>query len=202
MGKEKYQNQIEKLFNKSPVVSFSSVERIVKEKKNVKQYSKQLIRNLLLKGKIKRIAKGCYSIHNDPLLNVFCFQPAYLGLQDSLSFHGLWEQETIPIVITTEKIRPGLRKTSLGNILIRRIDKKYFFGAEYQKQGDFYAPYSDIEKTFIDMIYFDEKFSDDVLSNIIKAIDKKNLEGYLKKYPERFRNKVKVVLNGKSLKKK
>ena len=33
MGREKYQKQIEKLFKKSPVVSFNSIERIIKDKK-------------------------------------------------------------------------------------------------------------------------------------------------------------------------
>ena len=172
MGKEKYQKQIIELFRKSPVVSFNSIERIKKEKKNIKQYTKQLVRNLLLKGKIKRITKGYYSVYEDPLLNVLCFQPSYLGLQDALSFHGLWEQETIPIIISSKKIRQGLRKTSLGNILIRRIDKKYLFGIEYKKQGNFYVPYSDIEKTFIDLIYFNEKPNKEVLNNIRKSIDK------------------------------
>ncbi|MBU3924039.1 MAG: hypothetical protein KJ592_03920 [Nanoarchaeota archaeon] len=190
MGKEKYQKQIEELFRKSPVVSFSSIERIVREKKNVKQYAKQLVRNLILKGKIKRIAKGYYSVCEDPVLNVFCFQPSYLGLQDALSFYGIWEQETIPVIITSKRIRQGLRETDLGNILIRRIDKKYLFGIEYKKQGDFYVPYSDVEKTFIDMIYFGEKMSEEVLVEIKKGVDGKKLESYLKKYPKRFVNKV------------
>jgi len=195
MGKEKYQKQVLELFKKSPVVSFDSIERIIKEKKNVKQYAKQLVRNLLLREKIKKIAKGYYSIYEDPLLNTFCFQPSYLGLQDALSFHNLWEQETIPIIITSKKLRQGIRKTNLGNILIRRIDKKYLFGIQYEKQGNFYVPYSDIEKTLIDLVYFNEKINKDVLNNILKLIDKKRLNTYLKKYPKRFQEKTKKFLN-------
>lgn len=189
MGKEKYQSQIKELFKKSPVVSFNSIERIIKEKKNIKQYPKQAIRNLVLKEKIRRITKGFYSIHDDPALNVFCFEPSYLGLQEALSFYGLWEQETIPIIITGKKIRQGLRRTNLGNVLIRRISKKYLFGIEYKKQGDFYLPYSDIEKTFIDLIYFNEKLNRKTLNNLKKAADKKKLNSYLKKYPNRFKDK-------------
>jgi len=195
MGKEKYQKQIEELFKKSPVVTFGSIERIIKNKKNIKQYSKHLVRNLLLKGKIKRIAKGFYSIHEEPSLNVFCFQPSYLGLQDALSHHNLWEQETIPIIISSKKIRIGPRKTPLGNILIRRIDKKYLFGIEYKLSGDFYLPYSDIEKTFIDMIYFKENMTEEVLGNIRNVLDKKKLKVYLKNYPKRFKEKVMKILD-------
>ncbi len=194
MGKEKYQKKIEALFEKSPVVSFSSIERTVKNKKNIKQYSKQLVRNLLLKDKIKRLTKGYYSIHEEPSLNVFCFQPSYLGLQDALSFHNLWEQETIPIIITSKKAKPGLRKTKIGNILIRRINKKYVFGIEYERVGEFYLPYSDIEKTFIDIIYFRINLDKEVLENIIKVVDKKKLSNYLKKYPKKFREKVRGII--------
>lgn len=195
MGKEKYQKQIEVLFEKSPVVDFSSIERIIKSKKNIKQYTKQLIRNLVLRNKIKKLAKGQYTKHNESGLAVFCFKPSYLGLQDALSFHNLWEQETIPVIITTKKVRQGIRKIFENtNILIRRIDKKYFFGFDYYKEGDFYFPYSDIEKTFIDLIYFKQNIDEETLKNFRKKLDKKKLKGYLKKYPEKFRKRVEKIL--------
>ena len=100
MGKEKYQDKIINLFEKSPVVDYSSIKRII----NNPEYAKQLIRNLVLKKKIKKLTKGFYTKHDEPSLIVFCFKPSYLGLQDSLSMHNLWEQETIPVVITSKKI--------------------------------------------------------------------------------------------------
>ena len=186
MGKEKYQKNVEALFKKSPVVSFSSVARIIKNK----EYSKQLIRNLLLKEKIKRLAKGYYTMYDDPSLSVFCFKPSYLGLQNALSFHNLWEQETIPVIITTRKVRPGIREVMGMNVLIRRIEKKYFFGFEYYQEGDFYFPYSDIEKTFIDMLYFKEKLSEEAMKNIFKKINLKKLNAYLKIYSKSIQKQV------------
>ena len=123
MGKVKYQKKISDLFKKSPVVSYKSIERIIKDKKNVKQYTKQIIRNMIIKEKIKKLAKGYYTALSDSSLIVFCFKPSYLGLQDALSFHNLWEQETIPILITTRKAIPGMRKVMGGNVLLRRINK-------------------------------------------------------------------------------
>lgn len=190
MGKEKYQKHVMELFKKSLVVSFDSIERIIKDKKNKSEYAKQLVRGLLLRNKINRLAKGFYTIYDDPSLNVYCFQPSYLGLQDALSVHGIWEQETIPVIITAKKVRQGLRTTNLGNILIRRIDKKYVFGIDYKNCGDFYLPYSDLEKTFIDVVYFRQVIGKEVLDNLKNAIDKKKLTVYLKKYPKRFREKV------------
>src|SRR3989338_9098421 len=156
MGKKKYSEEIGALFKKSPVVDSNSILRIIRNRKKVSQYNKQLIRNLLLAGKIRRLAKGCYTMYDDPSLAVFCFKPAYLGLQDALSMHNLWEQETIPIIITARKVRQGIRSIMGVNVLIRRIDKRYFFGYEHKNYGDFYFPVSDVEKTFIDMAYFNE----------------------------------------------
>lgn len=190
MGRTKYQEKIRELFKKSFVIDYKSVERAIMDKKKVKQYQKQLIRNLILNKKIKRIVKGYYTIFDDPSLAVFCFKPSYLGLQDALSFHNLWEQETIPVIITGKKVRQGIREIMNTNVLVRRIDKKYLFGFEYCKQGDFYLPYSDIEKTFIDMVYFREKIDSSVLNTIRKKINRKKLKSYLKKYPTGFRKRI------------
>ena len=190
MGEEKYRKDVEKLFEKSPVVNYNSIERIIKNKKKSSKYAKKLIHYLLLKNKIKRLSKGYYTIMNEISLVVFAFEPSYLGLQDALSFHNLWEQETVPIIITTRKARPGIRKVLNHNTVVRRINKKYFFGFEYKKQGDFYFPVSDIEKTFIDMVYFNEHLDNEVIKEFNKRMSKKRLNSYLKKYPKKFRIKV------------
>lgn len=194
MGKKKYLDEIEDFFKKSPIVDYGSIERIVRNKKNVKQYVKIIVRNLLKQGKIKRLTKGYYTNQNEVSLAVFCFKPSYLGLQDAMSFHNLWEQETIPIIITTNKIRQGIRKILGVNVLLRKINKKYIFGFEYYKEGDFYIPYSDIEKTFIDMIYYRQPLDEENILEFKKKINKKKLKAYLKKYPTRFRNKVMLKL--------
>ena len=124
MGKKKYIQDIENLFKKSPVVNAKSIDMIVNKKKHVKVYAKQLIRSLILKRKIKRITKGFYTSEDNISISVFCFKPAYLGLQDALSFHNLWEQETIPVIISARKIRVGIRSIMGNNVLIRRISKK------------------------------------------------------------------------------
>ncbi len=190
MGKEKYLKKIESLFKKSPVVGADSIKRIITEKKNVTQYSKQLIRNLILKNKIKKLAKGYYTIYDEVPLAVFCFKPSYLGLQDALSAYNLWEQEAIPVIITARKIRNGIRKIMGMNVLIRRIDKRYFFGFDYIKHGNFYYPYSDMEKTFIDMAYFKQQMDEELLKNFRKRISKKKLKIYLEVYPNKIRKKI------------
>ncbi len=193
MGTQKYQEKIRELFEKSPVVSYNSVQRLI-DKKGSGKYANQLIRNLILKNKIKNLTKGFYTLHNDPSLIVFSLKPAYLGLQDALSKHNLWEQETIPVIITSRKVRQGIRNINNSNVLIRRINKKYLFGIEYIKEGKIYLPYSDIEKTLIDMIYFNEKLSKEALSSIREKINLPKLNSYLKKYPERIKKICKKFL--------
>ena len=194
MGKQIHLEKIEALFEKSPVVDFKSLERIIgKSKKS--NYAKLLIHNFLKKGKIKRIGKGVYTKYNEVSLAVFSFKPAYLGLQSALSYYGMWEQETIPVIITTKKVRRGIRILMGRNVLLRNINKKYFFGWEYIKEGNFYLPYSDLEKTFIDMIVFNQKMDGEVLKKIKKMINKKRLYGYLKKYPLITREKIINLMN-------
>ncbi|MCX6748743.1 MAG: hypothetical protein NT076_03990 [Candidatus Pacearchaeota archaeon] len=190
MGKIKHITKIEEFISKTPVFNLDSIKRLVKDY----DYAKLLVHNLEKKGKIKRLTKGFYSIYNDSSLIVFCFKPAYLGLQDALSFHGLWEQETIPVVITSKKVRTGLRNYYGTNVLIKRLDKKYLFGFEYKKQGDFYLPYSDIEKTFIDLVYFRISIDKEVIKEIKRRIDMKKLKSYLKAYPKKTRERVLRVL--------
>src|SRR3989344_2975382 len=190
MGREKYLTDIAALFKKSPVVSASSISRLIRSKKRVKQYQKQLVRNLLLQGRIKKLVNGNYTTHDDPSLAVFCFKPAYLGLQDAMSYHEVWEQETIPVIITASKARQGMRKVLGMNILIRRIDRKYLFGYTHVRQGELYYPYSDLEKTFIDVVYFKQKLSADAQNAIMQRLDKKRLASYLQHYPKRFRERV------------
>lgn len=193
MGKKKYIDKIENLFEKSPVVTFDSIKMIVKDKKNVKQYAKQVIRNLIKQNKIKRITKGFYTVHKDPSLAVFCFS-GYLGVQNAVSFHNLWEQETVPVILTAKTVRQGRREVFGANIIIKRIDRKYFFGFEYYKDGEIYLPYSDIEKTFIDLVYFKQPLDKEVIDNFKEKINKKRLKDYLKKYPERFKKMVLKLL--------
>ncbi len=195
MGKIKYLDDIRKFFKKSPVVDIGSLKRFIKKKN--KDYIYLVINNLLRKKEIKKITKGYYTIHEDPSLLVFCFKPSYLGLQNAMSFHNLWEQETVPIILTARNVRSGRREVFGANTIVRKIDKKYIFGFEYYNDGDFYFPYSDIEKTFIDMVYFRQFLDAEVISNFREKIDRKKLAEYLKKYPERFRKKVNNILKQK-----
>ena len=197
MGKSKHIKRILELFDKSPVVDLKSIERIIGVKKQDNNYAKLLVSNLIKQNKIKKMVKGKYSKYDDLSLSVMCFRPAYLGLHSALSFHGLWEQESIPVIITSEKVRTGNRIILGSNVMIKRADKKFMFGFEYVLDGDFYLPYSGIEKTFIDMVVFKQNISDDVLMNFRKRINKKKLVKYLTAYSKKTRDLIMKLYIGK-----
>ena len=115
-------------------------------------------------------------------------------MQTALSYHDSWEQETIPVIVTTRKVRRGIRSLIGGNVLVRNIDKKHFFGIESIKEGNFYLPYSDLEKTLIDMVVFNQGIDKETLENIKSKINKKKLSGYLKKYSLMIKKRVNKLL--------
>jgi predicted transcriptional regulator of viral defense system len=190
MGKIVYLNKVKEFITKTPVFRVRDIELIVKNR----SYAHLILHKLAKKKEIKRIMRGWYSLYDDPIVSVFCFKPAYLGLQEALSIHNLWEQETNVVIVTTRKVRTGVRKFFDSNVVVHRVKQKYFFGFDLMRYDDFFIPVSDVEKTFIDLIYFNEIPTRPVLKEIKKKMNKKKLSNYLENYPSKFREKVKKLV--------
>jgi predicted transcriptional regulator of viral defense system len=182
-------DRIREYAKRTPVFDTSSIARLVGDP----QYAYLALNRLLKSGEIRRLTRGYYTFYNDPSVFVYCLKPAYLGLQDAMSFHNLWEQETNPIVLTARRARPGTRNVLGSNVIIRRLSLKHFFGYDYLRQGDLLLPVSDIEKTFIDMAYFRE-LKKDMIKPFRSRIGREKLRGYLKRYDKRFAAKVTGLL--------
>ena len=157
-------------------------------------YLRLLIHNLRKTGEVKRITRGTYTFHDEAQLVGFAFEPFYYGLQDALSLLNLWEQETNPIVITPRKIRSGTRNFEGNNYLVRHLDRKMFFGFEFIKYFNYWLPVSNPEKTLIDFAYFKEPLSQETLKEIKKRINHKKLNEYLKRTPQKTRERVLKLL--------
>lgn len=194
MGKIKYLKHIKEFIGKKPVVSINEIKTIThfltQRFELNEEYIYLLLHNLIKKGELRKIARGWYSKYDDPMYSVLCFKPSYLGLEQALSIHNLWEQESNVVVITSKKIRPGVRKVLDSNIIIHRIETRYLFGVEFIKYGEFYLPVSDIEKTLIDLIYFKRKLDKDIIKEFKKRVDGAKLNDYLKRYPSRIGKQV------------
>lgn len=186
----KYKKQLYDNFKKSKVFSLRDVRILFNNKNISKDYSKNLMSNLIKEKKIHKITNGKYTFQEEIMCIGFAFSPFYYGLQEALSLHNLHEQETNAIIITTNKIKPGIREIMNTNVYLRRIDKKYFFGYDFIKYYDIEIPVSDIEKTLIDLVYYKENISKDLILEIKKKIDLIKLNEYLEKYPITIKNKV------------
>lgn len=142
-------------------------------------YRKLLVHNLISTGRLRRISKGNYTFLDDVEVVCFAFRPSYYGLQEALSLLELWEQETNPVVITPLRVLPGIRIFEGRNYLVRRIDRRMFFGMDMIRYSDFWVPVSDVEKTLIDFVYFGEFLPKDTLLRIRRSINPKKLREYL-----------------------
>jgi len=194
MGRKKYLDKVVEFINTTSVFRSKDIEKIIGNK----EYAQLTLHLLSRRGFIHRLQKDCYSRYGDPTLTVYCFKPAYIGLQEALSLHGLWEQETITIIITVRKVRVGIRNILGNNVLIKRIHPKYFFGIELLEYNGLYIPISDIEKTIIDMIYFNQPIDKEIYQQAKRKINKEKLEKYINKYPPNIKKKIRTKL-GKNL---
>ena len=187
--KGKYIDKVREYLRKTPIANMNSISALLPNR----NYAYVVVDHLLKRGEMWRITRGYYTVHEEPSLLVYCLKPAYLGLQDAMSFHDLWEQETNPIIITARKVRTGVREVLGQNVWVRRISPKYLFGYDYLASGEFLFPVSDVEKTLIDMVYFGE-MKEDTVKRFRGEIDRKKMERYLKKYGRRFRGKILEIL--------
>src|SRR3989344_334379 len=177
-------------FEKRAIFSMRDARIFMKARGASVGYLHFLIHYLLKKGKLKRLAKGSYTFREDVMAAGFAFSPFYYCLHQALSLKNALSQAANPVIITTRKIRPGVRGIMGTNVVVRRISPKMFFGFEMKEHYGLFIPVSDTEKTFIDFIYFRQKIHADTMQFFIKRIDRKKLDKYLKKTPKWARKRV------------
>ena len=175
-----------------PVFTSGDASKFMKALGATPAYTNFFLKYLIRGGKIVRITKGTYTFNNDAELYGFGFQPFYYGLQHALTLNDLWSEQTAPIVITTRNVKTGKRDIGNARIFIKRIKPDYFFGFSNIVYGNRYLPVSDPEKTLIDFVYFRKALSGQTYADMIKDVDRKVLNQYLKHYNEKV---VKTVRN-------
>ncbi|PIN82780.1 hypothetical protein COV61_04960 [Candidatus Micrarchaeota archaeon CG11_big_fil_rev_8_21_14_0_20_47_5] len=195
----KYLKEFRERFAKREVFTSRDVKMYLGEMGASDEYVNLLLHNLVKRGEIKRIKKGAYTFSDEITCVGFAYSPFYYGLQDALSVHNLWEQEANPIVITPRRVRQGMRSFEGRNYLVRRIERKMFFGFGQKKCSGRVLPVSDMEKTLIDFFYFRERLSGEVVKEMKGKVKRKVLEEYLKRCPKRIAGIVKNALRHKAV---
>ncbi len=190
----KYMQDFISHFSGRPVFSIRDARIFLKSKKISPNYLYFLIHYLLKKGKINRITKGFYSFSDDAIVCGFAFSPFYYGLHQALSIHGFWGQATNPVIVTSRKVRSGLREIMGANVVVKKVNPSMLFGFEQVQHYGFWLPVSVPEKTLVDFVYFRQKIPLESKEKLFKKIDRKKLETYLKKSPKWVQKRVKNLL--------
>jgi predicted transcriptional regulator of viral defense system len=179
-----YETIILEKFSSMPVFSLADVSQITKSK----AYAKSLLSSLLKKGKIKKIKRDLYTLHEDAfLVATFIIRPSYISSISALSFYGDISQIPNEIFCFTNK----LPKTFHFIQTIRFFHTNFFFGFEEKEYKGFKILVADREKAIIDSIgkvpiyVFEEaleKVNPEKMLEYVKKIGKKSLAkriGYL-----------------------
>ena len=193
----KFMKQLTENFSKKPAILIDEVKLFLDRRNASEGYYKLLIHNLLKSNRIYKITRGAYTFHDEVQYSGFAFHPFYYGLEDALTLRGLWEQETNPVVITPRKVRNGVRQFDSRNYVVRNIKRNMFFDYSLLQYGQFYIPVSDIEKTLIDLVYFDIRVPDETLVNVIKKLNRDIFNTYLTEIPENLSKRLRKVVSKK-----
>jgi predicted transcriptional regulator of viral defense system len=193
----KFSKHFTEEFSKKPAFGIDEVKAFIRRRNASEGYHKLLIQNMLKSGRIHKITRGAYTFYDEAQYVGFAFQPFYYGLEDAISLHGLWDQETNPVIITPRKVRNGIRQFDSRNYLVRRIKRTMFFGYSLLKYEQFYIPVSDIEKTLIDLAYFEIRVPDEIISNMIEKLNKEIFNRYLAEIPQYLSNRMRIIVRKK-----
>ncbi len=186
----KYVNHFLSEFRKTPSFTLNDVARFLRYEGSRGTYAKVFMGLMVKSGKAYKITKGAYTLYDDTETVGFPFAPFYYGLGFALTKHRLWTQQANPQVVTTKNVRRGIRKAFGLNFTVSKISKRMFFGYSYAKGQNFYYPVSDIEKTLIDLVYFNYRVEDYVYEEAAARARKDVLMAYLKRCSPYIKRKV------------
>ncbi len=173
-----------------PIFRVSDLKIKFKGKGLSDSYIHLMLHNLEKRGEIIRITRGVYSFHDDSIVVGFAFAPFYYGMESALSIKGVSGQGFNYIIVTPRNVRAGTRRFKGRNYLVQRIKKEHMFGYDLTKSGKFWIPASDNEKSFIDILYFREGVTKELLNALAPKMDRKKLIRYLGKYDSNFARRV------------
>ncbi len=180
--------RIEEKFSSYPVFTYRDVSLYVKKGRNLAR----IISHMKKGGKLHTVAKGVYTFNRDSIVAGFAYRPFYYGMLSALTIRELWTQESRPDIMTLRRVRRS-RRSIFGNaddvVFVHHVPAKYFFGFDLVKHGRFIVPVSDPEKTLIDLFYYRVRLPMQSYDGLLRAINRRKLEAYLKKYDRRTAGK-------------
>lgn len=156
------------LLNKLPLFT----NKDLKLHYNIKYPETYIVRN---KQKIKKIEKGKYTLHNDSLIYAtHIVNPSYLSFLSALNFYEYTTQTPLKHTVAT------IKQKKLNEIKFIKINRKYFFGYNKIKYGNFEIFIADKEKLLLDCLIYQKYVSISELTNLLNDnLDKNKIISYL-----------------------
>ncbi len=132
-----------------PLFTENDVAKLVNKSQ---KYVRTLLYRLHKRRHIKRIEKGKYTVHDDPLIFAsYIALPSYFSLWTALRYYNLTQQQPFDIFIMTPRAK---RKIQFNTTHIRFLTTRHMFGYKKQRYNDFDIFIADREKTIIDSLLF------------------------------------------------
>jgi predicted transcriptional regulator of viral defense system len=124
---------------------------------------------------------------------------SYVSLEAALNYYGLFEQmlRTVSSVTNLKSKKYAFQENTYRYL---KINKRLFFGFEEKNIEGYYAKVADLEKVFLDHLYFkNDTYSIDLLLEKMRKakdrIDLKKLFIYSKEFPEATKRKLGFMLD-------
>lgn len=174
----RYKKDFVNYFSKKAFFTADDAKRYLIKNGGDSNYAKLLLHGMVNQGTLFRLKKGVYSFSENELLAGFAFRPFYYGLEFALTLRKIWTQQSNPVVLTTSKANPGIRKVMNSRVMVRRIDERAFFGFEYLNYSDLYIPVSKPEKIIIDLLYYKMKIDEETISALMKLSSNRTVKNY------------------------
>ena len=179
-----YEAEIIKRFESMPIFTLGDVNQIIPNR----AYTKKFLKKMCKTGKIFRIHKNRYTMHDDPfLISTFLTKPSYISGASALSYHRLITQIPNEVFCATMKKNKIIKYKQIINFR----NTNYFFGFKPYEYEKFKIQIATPEKAIIDSFsvipisIFEEAFesiNEEIMIEYLKRIKKSSIikrVGYL-----------------------
>jgi len=194
--------------SKGKIVTTADIREVLREKYSSFVLNKRIY-DLKEKGWLIPLRRGLYFVSDissrgfvniSPVIIAGAFdKDSYISLDAALSFYGFFEQMLRTISsITNGKSREYIFQNN--NYRYLKINKNLYFGFKTENIEGYYVKIAEIEKVFLDYLYFrNDTYSIDLLLEKLKKakknLDSKKLFSYARKFPEATKRKLGFILD-------
>ena len=165
-----------KRFEHYPLFTENDVAKIVNKSP---KYVRTLLYRLHKQRYIKRIEKGKYTVHEDPLIfSSYIAVPSYHSIWTALRYYNMTQQQPFGIFVMTPMPKQAIK---LDNTEIRFISTKHMFGYKKERYNDFDIFVANREKAIVDSLLFKLPIQDIIQALEDTEINCQRLAEYAKK---------------------